>query len=509
MNRFWWPTALIFALWLVAAPKHIYATPLATNIVQDNKGTTGLLLKGESALKAGLPSIANLYFTEALENPQASASERDSALVGLLDAAIIRQDVGDADRYLQEWTGAKNARYALRAAMVMYMKQQWDRFRFFAGKCSPEILPAEEKAAGYTIQGLAKLNAQQPMVAEPLFEKAIQQSNSPAEKAWIEAMQVHAQRKKGPLDSKTLEDLRLQVEAYKKQPSGRLFIQEYALALAQVGKTGEAISLLENELKNPSSLTSSEENQFLLLIGMLGEGTPKGDQALKRLLETSQDLALQKQALYLLAAHTSPEALQKLLTSLIESTETHSLKGDFLLLRAGIALSQNQAAQAEVDAQKALLIDPGLKGPALEMLATIAWHKEQYRTAADYLTQWKDSLIDSQKKSQIASWIGDCYFAIEDFQQASAFYQESILHALDPVKSRSAYQTLVCFIKQNQIEAAESFLDKQTLSEEYAWEAQWALTQALRSQEQLIKARQRLKKLQTDPEQNPLLYYRY
>lgn len=501
---------LLVATWILSFQSILTGAPLEIQPTDyDSFAINSRLLCAEAALRTGLPSIAEHLFTQTLDEIGLPADLKERATIGLIDAYLSAHKLTDARLLLANWEATDTPRYALRAAWIAYGQADWDNFSRFIQQCPIEALPETERPWIHLAKGLEAMHKGYPLAAEPFLEKAKNTCQTPAQQAWIEALIDENKLLSGPVTEALLQDLKSKTQTYRNQPAGPRFAEEYALALAASGSIDAALSVLEDELKRLPTTADTQESHLLFLMGTLGKGSEKGTNAFKRLLETKSNPDLGRAALYALAQIEPPEVFEKTLTHLIEGTDNQLLLGDLLLLRAAFYLSKKQWESAEVDAKKALTLLPRFKITALDLLATVAWERTQYRTAADYLSQWRQEVNEATDRARLTGWMGDAYFLAKDFPQASLLYREALAASLPFEKGRLAYQAVLSNIQEEKLTEAIALLDTQPLSLSERWKAEWNLAEAFRKKNQASLAHARLKGLHSKAGLDQALMYRF
>jgi tetratricopeptide (TPR) repeat protein len=145
-------------------------------------------------------------------------------------------------------------------------------------------------------------------------------------------------------------------------------------------------------------------------------------------------VAINGLAMAQLAAGDTTEAIQWI----DESLQLMPDQAKVLHLKAGLLLSQNHRAESESTWLQALGINPQ-DYIALNGLAVIAFHQQQYDTALAYANR----AVDANPR-HTPSWNtrGNCYFMLGDFQSAESDYSLAI--SLDPLMHIARHNRGVC-----------------------------------------------------------------
>jgi tetratricopeptide (TPR) repeat protein len=189
-------------------------------------------------------------------------------------------------------------------------------------------------------------------------------------------------------------------ERYQGTPVGYGFAQNYAVALDALGQKGQAVSFLQGVLIGLPVQERVWWDKLRLVLGIVGDRSRSGAgrNALGQLLETGSDPTMQRQALQILAGESAAEPerahFRSLLGRLIARQPDHPVKEALLFLRAQVALSEKDYAQAEEDANTLLrqyALSP-LRAHALAVLAQSAWEQRRFRLAADFCQRTRSEL---------------------------------------------------------------------------------------------------------------------
>jgi len=253
--------------------------------------------------------------------------------------------------------------------------------------------------------------------------------------------------------------------------------------------------------------------EFLLLLGLIDKSNlGVGWAALETLLYTNGDKQWQQVALdILLNKALTKESIRfefrSLLEDLIEKKPNHLLIDRFYYLLAQLYIYQGLLDEAEQVIKKDLIERfPGssLRHNALLMLAYTAWKREppQYRTLADYLTQFKDELPKGKNKAQVSALVADCYYLNKDYASAASAYDTAIQEledlgewvAIGPL----LFQMVLVAIELDQITEAQAYLDEKRKAWENIksfddyWRAEWNLVSAMQAKGDALGALERM-----------------
>ena len=455
----------------------------------------GDYLRAQAALEAGLPHLARRGFLNLAQDIRLDDAAKMQVLRGQIDAAIACGDLVEAEALLAKDPNQGSPAYQLRKAFIGYSKGDW-----FSLESLKEgmILQLEDRdrAWGYLLQGLFEMHQNNIMTAESLLNRARDAAKTSPQEAWIETIILENKVRYGIVDDQLLKNFEAQLSKFRFKDADDRLIESYALALATVGREGEALIVLEKALQKTPKWNQEVQSRLYFLMGVLGKSSPKSVFAFQKLILGNYSLKIKKHALYQLALIESENEFFDWLSQLIERLDSSNLLlADCLFLRSCLLLSKKELERAQEDALLLLKNFSEMKVRALEVLASINWLKGQYHAAADYFLQWKNLNFDPVIESSLNGWIGDAYFMEGEWKLAVKFYREALALANDPNKSLLLIQLVKSHLKQDNINGVQELLEHYPASRPDFLESYWIYIQYL---QESGRSKVALDKIQTD-----------
>lgn len=474
----------------------------------------------DSALTSGYSSIAARLYEKLLERGNFLAEDREEVVLGLVSALISERRFEAAAEKLEEYGDEVEPAFRLRRAILEFQKGGVRAAAGLLRQLKAEDLGPYDQAWYYLIAGLLREEKQDPMGAESFFEKARAASRSDSQRTLFENILFRSRLlflRPGQLEENLVTDLRAKVAS----PAGHIdrfqSAKILAVVLHELGRSDEAITLIEDQLKVRSVREGNLEDEFLLILSLVaGPETSEGRDAFRRLLSKDGSRRLQKIAIQILAQigvqAGQSEEVGRLLDELIERPTAHTLLDEFYYLRAHLAVNAGELNVAEVNAKSVLEAFPGSMhaNGAIRLLAYISWIREppQYRMAAGYLSRLRAQLDQGPERSRFSILVADSYFRNGDYENAADAYRESLLESdNEAVRGELLFQEIMSEIGANRIEFAERRLDEVARSGQFAasdiWRAEWNLINKMKEERRVDEAFSRVRQVlgKADPQQ--------
>jgi len=320
--------------------------------------------------------------------------------LGLVTALMDDGRFAEANAALAEIPeGDRGAQWRLRAGLLAAGRHEFEEARRLERSFASGDLPREEQAWALFLQGVLADAAGSAAVARTFFEQAEVGAASPEAAARFALARVRGLLRVGEVSEAAAEEARRNMDRLRGRTAGLHFARTYAAMLDALGRKGEAIEVLQQQLIGLPATLRGERDDFQLLLGLIaGAGSGPGRVALRNLVAHGSDPAKQRAGLQLLAQASAQEGaggmggvgqLERDLDQLLESAPDHPILDDLLLVRAQLALAAKRYAQAERDARTLLEKFPGSqrKAEAYGVLMSCAWEQFRYRAAADFASQ--------------------------------------------------------------------------------------------------------------------------
>jgi len=507
----------------------LQATPLDVASQPDSSLDDRMLtVSAQDALENGFPEIAEHLYTQKLESSKSlSTAERNASLTGLISSLIAQERYEEAQALLSsiEDTVSENG---LQSAIVNYNLENYKAAQETFQALTLETLPQNAYYWYYLTGGLIQLEqpnerswygvitdfitfdtkSDKKKRAVSLLNKALTHSRTPYQTAQAEAILFRIQIFSEPVDESLILSLKKKLDQNEGKPERFLYLKEYSIALDAMGKKEEALLALEEALERLSPSELEERPTLLLLVGLIaGEQTSAGNVALKSLLYETNRTDLGKIALSILNSErnikSNSQEYLSFISYLIEDPYGHPLRDALYYSKAQAYYVLNKHAEAELEARVLLEKFPGseYRTPALWLLAKIAWSKNppSYRLVATYLNTIRAGVSDPYERAWISQMIADSYFKNKDFENASEIYKQTLENAPEDFpKGTLLFQKVVSDISAKQLEKAKETLDdwgvNPSIDNQNRWRAEWNLITALKKENNIDNALQRLNK---------------
>ncbi len=483
----------------------------------------------ERALGSGLASLAEAQYRRVLvaggDLPEASLQ---NATFGLVASLVAQGDYAEALDALESAGVGDGPRATLSRIIALYGLEMSRgrplsvdrRAAFFQQLLTIEAsqLKEEDLPWYYLMDGLLSAGSDEADRARQSLERARGLGGSPEQMAFFEALVLRDKLLAADSgDEALLADIRKRVSELRGQAAAYPFIVEAAILLSGMDRRDEALALLDQEIVGRASVYSEEERGQLLLLKamLLDAGTDAGRAALMEIVRTGRGKVATGIALQLLVrAMGEPSSLLGFLSQVIAQSPSHPLIAQLYFLRGQLALASPETASiAEADARFLLEQYPGAREveDVYRLLAYAAIQRQppQFRVAAEYLSQLRETATSAEASFMINRQIGDCYFLNRDFANAVDFYR-----AAERVRPSGEGAALIFFrlvtaeIRAGQLDRAINFVDSTRISASVPpkerWMSEWNIARALMAAGRLDEARARVTSLLADSDDRTL-----
>ena len=461
----------------------------------------------------GLPGVAADLYRRVLAGGGADRGEVALALVSsLLDAGRL----DEAERALTEFADPRSSAWRLRGGLLAAQRRAFDRARSELSGIREADLPADDVPWFYFLQAEVLVGQGGELArAKDLHAKAESAARSDLSRArFALAGEVLRLRMSAPREA-DLKIARDNYEKYQGTPVGYGFAQNYAVALDAIGQKSQAVSFLQGVLVGLPAQERVWWDKLRLVLGIIGDRSRNGAgrNALGQLLETGSDAAMQRQALQILAGESvsDPERshFRALLGRLITRQPDHPVKETLLFLRAQVAVTEKDYAQAEEDANGLLrqyALSP-LRSHALTVLAQSAWEQRRFRLAADFCQRARTELRASQVagsgpggtrrlQAQLGVMEAESWYraglsggARADFRSSADAYAAVLRGGIEDLPAARMggimLQRVMAEIRAGSADAGkvlDGYAGEAAFDAGSRWQAEWALARALQTQ---------------------------
>ncbi len=467
--------------------------------------------RASGALQAGFPSTAAEIFRQILAEGTLPAEVRQRVTLALCTALMDAGQLLEAEKVLAAYEGARTAAYQLRAGLIAFHSRRIAQAQAALAAGRAEELSAADKGWWHYLQGLVADAENDTNRRNAAFEQASAAAVSQLQRVrFLLGREQAALLRRAPLDESRLATLRQTIDDYQGRPMGFESARTYAAALAGLGRSTEAQSVLQRQLAIIPASERNEADQLRLSLGLIAdEGSMAGRQAFFTLVRDGQKPETQRIALQLLArgarSAAEREQLRRELTDLIGAPVQSRIIEDLLLARAQTALANKDYAPAEEDARALLERYPAspLKAAALGVRLAVAWDLKRYRTAADVIVRLRETISPGRERNELGVLLAEAFFRAGDFKNAADAYGAALgaLHELPAVVPAGVliFQRVLSDIRAGQLDAAAAQLDAAAGNPGFdavnRWQAEWNLIKELQVRGQTPAAYARVNRL--------------
>jgi len=464
-------------------------------------------LRANAALQAGFARTAASIYREILADRTIPADARARIQLNEVTALLDAGDLPAASKGLQEYGGARNAEYQLRAGLLAMNARRIAAAKaaLAAGKAGE--LSAADRGWWYMLEAMVADAENDREHRNQAYEEAAKASVSDVQRARFALIQEQARLHSGQLNEAQLKTLRDNMEKFQGTRTGYDALRTYAAALAGLGRSSEAQTLLQRQLAVMPVSERNVADQLRLVLGLIsGEGSVAGQQAFRQLLRDGQKPETQRLALQLLVhgAQTPAEReqLRRDLSALIGAPGQHPIIEDLLLARAQTALADKLYAPADEDARALLdrYPDSSLKTAAMDVRLSVAWDLKRYRTAADVIGKLREIMPEGRERSELGVLLADAFFHAEDYKNAADAYSAALREPPAVVPAgQLIFQRVLSDLRANQLDSAIRQLDEATKSPAFdpvnRWQAEWNVTKEMQVEGRTPQAYERVNRL--------------
>lgn len=481
----------------------------------------------DRALSSGLVGLAESGYRAVLKTQSLSPDRADPIRVRLAAALIAQQRYSAAREEIDAVsTASRDSQFYLYMAIAVYGDgKQVDRSAFLSAmkQVKPVQLDAYDTPWWHLANGLRAELLAKPGQIMPAFERAVAAAKSAEQKAFFSSLVFRQKILETPADEGLAAEMREQLEQFAAQAAAYTYARQYAVILHNLGRSEEAISVIDEQRLNNKELVIRQREQLLLLKAMIaGPDSLRGIEALQQLVRNGKSLGVMRVALQLLARSSGAATggLTEFLDQMVKLAPPHPLLGEIYYISSQLALARAEkalegenpnvelaraeTARAEKDAAFLLEQFPGLRQITnvyrLLAYAAIQRTTPRYRAAADFLIQLRDQTEVMSERALLNRLIGDCYFLNRDYDNAVDFYQAAYARSIDGDQDKGLFLRLVTAeVRSGQVESAMQHIDEADFSGNATvsdlWRAEWNVAQTLKNQGKLEQALERVRLL--------------
>ena len=478
----------------------------------------------EVLLASGLPVLATEIYADILLNSDISPELERRVRIGLVRSYLAQDEFESAKaqiRILPE--DEADSSLELLNVLVSYGSGKAVDWKFLGEalkKINASALSPVEQFWYFLMEGLYAEEGEDLEAAERYLKAALSKAQNAYQRANLKAVLLRESLRGAALESSALKEIERDLKK-SRGAAAFTFAKQYALALWHSGKVDDALDWLDldKQLKRYGrgfSLAQREELRLMRAM-MLGESSTEGQLALAELIRSGGSVEVMEVALYLLSRQSEASVVfTELVNEILEQRQAHPLMGQMYYLRSQVALRRGELELAKADAEFLLEKFPGLIRilDAYFILAYAALRDEspQYRTAANFLIQHRESLEEPDRIIKLNILIGDCYYLNGDYANAAEFYDLALSEGPNALGS-IFLRVVITSLRIGNLEDALRYIDSlplgNSVSAEKRWQAEWNIAHALIKQQRAQDAIRRIRSLLASEETvSSMLYLR-
>ncbi|MEO0055790.1 MAG: hypothetical protein RLZZ50_1737 [Verrucomicrobiota bacterium] len=462
------------------------------------------------ALALGFAATAAAQ-AEALMARGGSGQASDAAALLLATARMELGDLSGAERALAAHGDTRPPAYRLRAGLLAARQGRVPAAQAEVAALRPEMLTPEERCWLFFLQGMTAEAERDAGRAAVAYEQALNAASSDWQRARLRLARERLRLGQGEVTETQANVLREQAERYSGRGVGADFAAQHAVALNLLGRREAATAYLQAQIAAmPDGLSASRDDLRLVLGLIAGPDRAEGRAALEQILTVGGDAGEQRVALQLLAesagAPETRDRLRRTLDELLMRAPAHLLTEDLLVARAELALAAQDYARAEADARDLLARFPSStqRARALTQLASAAWDRERYRTAADYAAQAAAAAPDRDAAASLRLLSAEASYRAQDYAAAAETYAAVAEAPPAGVPAASAmFQEIMSRMESGRLGDAGAAIDRRAANPRFdavaRWQAEWNLARALQAAGQREAALARVVRLREEP----------
>lgn len=481
----------------------------------------------ERALDAGLYKLASEYARIALEDDHVSDLPLGNRLEFVrIDAMLAEGRLSEAEIALDQISSERlnSSSVSLRKSVIALNRKDASSSALFLETIQASDLEGGELAWLALIHGWLDLNSGDFGGAEIEFEEARKVANqvAPALYAQIAFLTFRSQLEYAS-SQVSIQELEDAYESSRGSETGFRYAQLLAVAFFKEDRVDEAIDVLNTALTEigllntaltelPETYAETRDGVLLLQVLVAGLDSSLGQDAARMLAVEGSDVQLQRIALQHLVSKglNGPDEIKRImlesLDDIIASEPGHPLTAEALYYRSINGYQNQDSDRVEDDGRKLvdLYPDSEYNQGMLTLLASSAWQRNRFRTAASLLTQVRSRFAEKLDVDRLNILIADCYFRAGDqadnegdFSDAADAYKVALDGDLNGEESSQVFfQLVLSHLNANEIDEAKLVLDNPELSRRSSsvkiWQAEWMLIKQMRQRGESIEAYERI-----------------
>src|SRR5580704_16220208 len=200
----------------------------------------------QRAQDMGFPSTAVSLYRAMLAEPGADSRR---LTLSLASALLDDGDVAGAGRALDAYPGPRGAGWHLRAGLVAAYERRFDQAKADLSAARPDELDPVERGWHPFLEGMIADAGGEPVRAAGLYQQAASDAVDSLERARFLLAAEQVRLRMGSVSEAQLDADQKNAATYQYQKIGYGFSREYAIALNSLGRTQQAVDVLQGELR--------------------------------------------------------------------------------------------------------------------------------------------------------------------------------------------------------------------------------------------------------------------
>lgn len=460
----------------------------------------------QSALRAGMPSLAQAIIDDALGIENLSPELENELKLISIDAMIAQGNFKGALKRFDSLKIDKNTvGNKIRGALISIGLSNAEKaMRSLAGIDKSKIAKDELSwyyiALGYIDYELGKIKN-----ALENFAKAKAAATSTLAIADVEIAENFcklANKEDAASLQLLVDELGEKVKLYMGTPQGFQFVKQYAAALFYLGKWEDALEVLNQQLEIELA-PELDKDEIKIIAAAMTKNREKQLSMLRDILRETSSVAICDFALALISKNpdVTSEEQKKFLIELLKK-EPNKIRDRIYLELAKVAIKSRNRNEALKYAGKLVEEFPASKyqSDALRILAWAAFDSDsnkepEYRLAATYLASLADLEQDAEKAREMRLLSADCFYLNKDYATAAKLYVDlfGLMNSKRGViLNRAVESYLLRDEEQNAINLLDSAYDKPGVGDDALWNAEWKIISRFRANGKNEKALERI-----------------
>lgn len=459
-----------------------------------------------SALKAGMPSLAQAIVEDAVSIENLPSQKERNLMLILADAFIAQGKFESAMKILAD-ADLKDSNNIIRIALVNIGLSNGLDAKKILENVDVKKISSEMLSWYYVAKGYAEYENGDIHNALKYFKEA--KSAATTQFALADIMIAENLCKLTEIDSSDTNslasienNLRENVKLYFGTPQGFQLAKQHASVLFKLGKRDEALEVLNQQLEIELS-SDLDKDEIRIIAAAMTKNSVIQLQMLRDILKStiSNDICAFAMAMLAKNPDISNDERKEFLLELLEKG-SEQIRDRILLELAKASIKSYDVTTATKFATRLVEEFPAsnYKKDALRILAWTAFASDsnknpEYRLAASHLSTLADLETDKNKSNELRLIAADCFFLNKDFTIAAKLY-ESLFATMKNKRGTTLNRAIEANLKRDNYKVVTTLLDSaypdSNINDDEIWNAEWKLISYLREKNLTDKAKTRI-----------------